>query len=293
MRHAGRIFPGKFRSAPVSTSVVFLALFAAVLHASWNAFLRSGADRFWTMTVMSLAMTVVALPVAVVLPLPVAAAWPYLIGSAFFQLFYGLLLVAAYRHGELGQVYPIIRGSAPLLVTAGSFALIGEALHPLAMLGVLFIVIGIMVLALGKGSASVQSMLYGLATGVMIAGYSTVDAIGIRVSGDRAAYITWVFVLPGFLLGAAFLLTRGRLKIDLRSRETKKAVGGGMVSLLSYGVVLVAYSLAPAGPVSALRETSVVFAVVIGWLFLDETLTVKRIAACIVVAAGAILIGVS
>ncbi|WP_145634051.1 DMT family transporter [Neorhizobium alkalisoli] len=277
----------------MSTSVVFLALFAAVLHASWNAFLRSGADRFWTMTVMSLAMTVVALPVAIILPLPIAAAWPYLIGSAFFQLFYGLLLVAAYRHGELGQVYPIIRGSAPLLVTAGSFALIGEALHPLAMLGVLFIVIGIMVLALGKGSASVQSMLYGLATGVMIAGYSTVDAIGIRVSGDRAAYITWVFVLPGFLLGAAFLLTRGRLKIDLRARETKKAVGGGMVSLLSYGVVLVAYSLAPAGPVSALRETSVVFAVVIGWLFLGETLTVKRIAACIVVAAGAILIGVS
>lgn len=293
MRHAGRIFPGKFRSVPVSTSVVLLALFAAVLHASWNAFLRSGADRFWTMTVMSLAMTVVALPVAFILPLPVAAAWPYLVGSAFFQLFYGLLLVAAYRHGELGQVYPIIRGSAPLLVTAGSFALIGEALHPLAMLGVLFIVIGIMVLALGKGSASVQSMLYGLATGVMIAGYSTVDAIGIRVSGDRAAYITWVFVLPGFLLGAAFLLTRGRLKIDLRARETKKAVGGGMVSLLSYGVVLVAYSLAPAGPVSALRETSVVFAVVIGWLFLGEILTVKRIAACIVVAAGAILIGVS
>jgi drug/metabolite transporter (DMT)-like permease len=277
----------------VSTSVVLLALFAAVLHASWNAFLRSGADRFWTMTVMSLAMTVVALPVAAILPLPVAAAWPYLIGSAFFQLFYGLLLVAAYRHGELGQVYPIIRGSAPLLVTAGSFFLIGEALHPLAMLGVLCIVIGIMLLAFGRGSASVSSMLYGLATGVMIAGYSTVDAIGIRVSGDRAAYITWVFVLPGFLLGAAFLFMRGRLKVDLRSRETKKAAGGGMVSLLSYGVVLIAYSLAPAGPVSALRETSVVFAVLIGWLFLGEVLTTKRIAACVVVAAGAILIGLS
>src|SRR6218665_1007784 len=124
------------RKTKMSTAVVALALFAAVLHASWNAFLRSGADRFWTMTVMTMAMTIVAIPVAFFLPLPIPVAWPYLVGSAFFQLAYGLLLVAAYRHGELGQVYPIIRGSAPLLVTAGAFVLTGEALTPLAMLGV-------------------------------------------------------------------------------------------------------------------------------------------------------------
>lgn len=277
----------------MSVSVIGLALFAAILHASWNAFLRSGADRFWTMTVMTLAMTVAAVPVALILPLPATESWPYLVGSAFFQLAYGLLLVAAYRQGELGQVYPIIRGSAPLLVTFAGLVFAGEVLLPLAMLGVGCVVIGIMLLALGKGRASLSSMLYALATGVSIAGYSTVDAIGIRISGNTAAYITWVFVLPGILLAVAFVVIRGHLRIDPRSRETVKAVGGGFVSLVSYGAVLLAYSMAPAGPVSALRETSVVFAVLIGWLFLGETLSVKRIAACLVVAAGAILIGIS
>lgn len=277
----------------LSTSIILLALFAAILHASWNAFLRSGADRFWTMTVMSISMTVVALPVALILPMPAAASWPYIAGSAVFQLVYGLLLVAAYRHGELSQVYPIIRGSAPLLVTAAGLTFAGEVLHPFTMLGVMAIVIGIMLLSLGKTRAAGSSILYAVATGVAIAGYSTVDAIGIRLSGDRAAYISWAFVLPGFLLAAAFMLMRGRLRIEPKAPETWKAAGGGMVSLMSYGVVLVAYSMAPAGPVSALRETSVVFAVLIGWLFLGETLTAKRIAACIVVASGAILIGLS
>ncbi|MND42357.1 EamA-like transporter family protein [compost metagenome] len=277
----------------MSTSVVLLALFAAVLHASWNAFLRSGADRFWMMTVMNLAITVAAIPVVVIFPMPVADAWPYIIGSSLFQVAYGLLLVAAYRHGELGQVYPIIRGSAPLLVTVGSFFLMGEVLQPLAMLGVLCIVLGIMTLALGKARASGTSMLFALATGVAIAGYSTFDAIGIRVAGERVAYIAWVFILPGILLSAAYMAIRGPLHIDIRSPETRKAIGGGLVSLLSYGTVLIAYSLAPAGPVSALRETSVVFAALIGWKFLGERLTPRRILACIVVAAGAILIGVS
>lgn len=277
----------------MSASVVLLALFAAALHACWNAFLRSGADRFWTMTIMALAMTVVALPVALILPLPSPEAWFYLVGSAVFQLIYSLLLVAAYRHGELGQVYPIIRGSAPLLVTLAGVIFARELPLPLSMAGICFVVLGILLLALGRGKASTGSMLYALATGVSIAGYSTIDAVGIRLSGNTSAYIAWVFVLPGILLLVAFMAMRGPLRIDLRSRETVKAIGGGLVSLVSYGVVLLAYSMAPAGPVSALRETSVVFAVMIGWLLLGETLSAKRIAACIVVAAGAILIGFS
>ena len=277
----------------MSTIVVALALFAAILHASWNAFLRSGADRFWMMTIMMLAMTIVAIPIAVVLPLPIAEAWPYLVGSALFQVAYGLLLVAAYRQGELGQVYPIIRGSAPLLVTLGGLVFAGDVLLPLTMLGISLVVLGIMLLSFGRGRASSGSMLYALATGISIAGYSTVDAMGIRISGNLSSYITWVFLLPGILMTAAFVILRGPLHVDLRSRETLKAAGGGLVSLVAYGVVLVAYSMAPAGPVSALRETSVVFAALIGWLFLGEALSAKRIAACLVVTAGAILIGIS
>ena len=275
----------------MSIPVVALALFAAVLHASWNAFLRSGADRFWTMTVMCLAMSVAALPFALLLPWPAPEAWPYLFASALFQVLYSLLLIAAYRHGELGQVYPIIRGSAPLLVTFAGLVFAGEVVQARPMLGIALVVLGIMLLALGKGRASLGSILFALATGVGIAGYSTVDAIGIRLSGNTAAYITWVFLLPGIMIAVAFIAIRGPLRIDLRSRETAKAIGGGLVSLASYGAVLVAFTMGPAGPISALRETSVVFAVLIGWLFLGERLTVKRIAACSVVAAGAILIG--
>ncbi len=283
---------GMFRSS-MSTFVVMLALCAAILHAGWNAFLRSGADRFWTMTVMTLAMTIVAIPVALVLPWPAQASWPYLAASALFQLVYGLLLVAAYRHGELGQVYPIIRGSAPLLVTFAGFVFMGQVLLPLTMAGVMLVVIGIMLLSLGRGRATASSMAFALATGVSIAGYSTVDAAGIQLSGHTGAYITWVFLLPGPLMVIAFMVMRGGLSIDFKARETWKASAGGMVSLLSYGAVLIAYSMAPAGPVSALRETSVVFAVLIGYFFLGESLSAKRIAACVVVAAGAILIGIS
>src|SRR5687767_12480057 len=137
----------------MSATVIGLALFAAILHATWNAFLRLGADRLWTVTVMSLAMTAVALPFAVILPVPPSAAWPYLILSSCLQVGYSLLLVAAYRYGELGQVYPIIRGSVPLLVMLAGLAFAGERLAALPVLGVILVALGIMSLAVGKGRA--------------------------------------------------------------------------------------------------------------------------------------------
>ncbi|MET3583301.1 drug/metabolite transporter (DMT)-like permease [Mesorhizobium robiniae] len=112
----------------MSAVVVGLAIFAATLHATWNAFLRNGADRLWTVTVMSISSTVLALPFIFILPLPAADAWPYIALSAALQVGYSVFLVAAYRYGELGQVYPIVRGTVPLLVTLGGFLLAGERL---------------------------------------------------------------------------------------------------------------------------------------------------------------------
>ncbi|MCD2175966.1 DMT family transporter [Rhizobium sp. C4] len=271
--------------------VVGLALFAAILHASWNAFLRSGGDRLWTVTVMSFAGTAVALPFLFLYPLPPSAAWPYIGLSAFLQVGYSLFLVAAYRHGDLGQIYPIVRGTVPLLVTLGGFAVTGERLDVFHVAGVVLIALGIMSLALGKFRAANTSILFALAAGAIIAAYATVDSVGVKQAGRSEAYTAWVLVLYGLLLPTAYLAMRRGLTVDIRSPDTWKALGGGLVAMIAYGVVVAAFAIGPTGPITALRETSVVFAVLIGWLFLGEALTVRRVIACAVVAAGAIILG--
>jgi drug/metabolite transporter (DMT)-like permease len=267
--------------------VIGLALFAAVLHATWNAVLRTGSDRLRSVTVMSFATTLVAIPFAIVLPLPLAAAWPYLVLSPCLQVCYSVFLVHAYRYGALGQVYPIIRGSVPLLVTLGGFLATGQRLSPAALTGVVLVALGIMSLALGRHRASKASIVLALVTAMFIAGYTTTDAIGVRHAGNARTYAAWIFLIYGVLMPAAFIALRGTLTLDIRSPETLKALAGGVVSLMAYGAVISALALGPVGPISALRETSVVFAALIGRIFLGEALTVRRVTACAVVALGA------
>jgi drug/metabolite transporter (DMT)-like permease len=275
----------------VTAPVIALALFAAILHATWNAFLRSGADRLWTITVMSLSMVIVALPFAFILPLPPAAAWPWLIGSSMLQLGYCCFLVMAYRHGNLGQVYPVVRGIVPLLVTLGGYLFLSQRVPLIALLGIGLIAGGIMALATGKGRASPVSLGFAALTGLFIAAYATVDAKGVRIAGHAGSYAVWIYILYGSMMVLAFMAMRGRLRIDLRAPDTWKAIGGGMVSLVAYGAVMAAFALGPAGPITALRETSVIFAALIGRAFLGEHLSVRRLVACIVVVAGAVLVG--
>jgi len=275
----------------MSALVIGLALFAAVLHATWNAFLRSGGDRLWTVTVMSFASTAAALPFVFLYRLPASGAWLYIVLPAVLQVGYSVFLVAAYRHGELGQVYPIVRGTVPLLVTLGGFVVAGERADPYQIAGVVLVALGIMSLSLGKGRASTSSVLYALATGAIVAAYATVDSIGVRRAGQSGAYAAWVLVLYGLFLPVTFLTLRRRLGVDFRATATWKALAGGLVAMIAYAVIVAAFSLGPAGPITALRETSVIFAVLIGCLFLGEALTLRRIIACLIVAAGAILLG--
>ncbi|MBZ9922817.1 DMT family transporter [Mesorhizobium sp. BR1-1-7] len=275
----------------MSPLVVGLALFAALLHASWNAFLRTGTDRLWTVTVMSFSSTALAIPFVIFHALPAAPAWPYVLFSACLQVSYSMFLVAAYRHGDLGQVYPIVRGSVPLLVTLGGFLLAGQRLTIPETVGVALVGGGIMGLSIGRGRATAKSILYALATGAIIAAYATVDAIGVRAAGNAGAYTAWVLLIYGLLLPATFVICRGRLAVDPQAPETWKALGGGVFALLAYGLVVAAFALGPAGPITAIRETSVVFAVFIGRLFLGETLTPRRVGACAIVALGAICLG--
>ena len=272
--------------------VAGLVLCAALLHATWNALLRSGLDRLWSITVMSITTAVLAVPVLPFLPLPAMASWPYLSLSAVLQVGYSVALVLAYRHAELGQVYPVVRGSAPLLVTLGAALAIGERPGAATAAGIVLVSAGIMSLALGKAAAKPIAVAAALVTGCIIACYTVTDAVGVRLSGSPFAYAAWLFILYGALMPLAFLaIRRGRpaerTKTGLGAAQTLTAIAAGIVQIVTYGVVIWAYTASPVGPIAALRETSVVFAALIGHAFLGEALTPRRLTACAVIALGA------
>ena len=274
----------------MSPGIVALVLGAAVLHASWNALLRGRSDLLWSITMMSIASSLVAIPGILLLPPPAAASWPYIAVSAVLQVGYSLFLVQAYRMGEFSQVYPIARGSAPLLVTLGAAILAGERPSLVSLLGIALVCGGIISLA-RRGGVSLRAVVPALATGAFIASYGVCDGIGSRLSGSALAYAAWIFLLYGASLPLITLSPKRRPKAWPARAETLKALGGGAIAMLGYSTVVWAMSLSPMGPVAALRETSILFAALIGRLFLGETLTLRRIAACLAITIGAVCLG--
>lgn len=269
---------------------MMLVLGAAVLHASWNAILKSGADRNWTMTALSIGMGIAA---AIVLPFvdtPALACWPYLFASVAIHVGYNLLLVRMYEHGYFGQTYPVARGSSPVLIALGAFLLAGENLSIAKLAGVCLVSGGIIALALQNRHLSVRAIPTALATGVAIAAYSLVDGLGVRVSDAPLGYSAWMFVLWAMVMTSIYLVRRGARSLVRSPTDMLTNLGGGIVAGSGYTAVIWAMSLAPMGLVSALRETSVIFAAIIARVFLKEQLSTTRLAACVVIAAGAALL---
>lgn len=273
------------------THLVLLVLFAALLHAGWNALLRGGADRLWSMTVMCVAIAIVCAVAAMFIVAPAPQSWGYALLSALLHVGYNLFLVRSYRVGDLGQIYPISRGSSPALITLGAALFAGETITPGEMLGIALVSGGIISLAFRGRSLSVPSLPYALGTGCFIAAYSVVDGIGARLSGAPLAYTVWMSALWGVLMPVVYVVLRDARSLFSIRPGMFAAAMGGLVSLLAYAIVIYAMNEAPLGAVSALRETSVLFAALLGYLFLGETLTVRRMLACVVIASGAIIIG--
>ena len=270
-------------------------LLAAVLHASWNAMLHGNRDRFLSMTWMSIAIATISTLVVLFVPWPARAAWPYIVASGLVHIVYNVTLVRSYRRNDLAQAYPVARGSSPLLVTLGAALFAHEAIGPLHAFGIAMISGGIIAIALQGQHVSRAGVLAALTTGVTIAVYTVIDGVGVRLSGGQAlAYIAWMFMFY-WLMPVLFVAVRGFTALCEPVREAPLSVGsslvGGVVSIAAYGIVIWALQSGAMGAVSALRETSVVFAVLIGRMFLGETVNAGRWLSCMIVAAGALCLG--
>ena len=270
----------------MSPFVLACVMCAAILHAGWNAVLRGGGDRLWSMTLMMVAVTCVTATAAMFVPWPNAASWPYVIASAVIHTGYNLSLVRTYRVGDLGQTYPISRGSSPVLVALGAMIFAHEAINIVSALGILLVSLGIISLAFQGKGLTADFLPTALTTGVLIGAYTVVDGIGVRLSGSSVAYTNSMFLLWSITMPPIFYAMRGRPPAYTRA-QTAMALTGGLVSLLAYGIVIWAMQDGAMGVVSALRETSVVYAAIIGRVFLKERLSARRITSCLAIAMGA------
>lgn len=264
-----------------------LVLFAALLHAGWNAMLRGGSDRALTLSGVAAAHAIAGLGLLAWAAPPAPESWPWLLASALLHYLYYWLLFRAYREGDLSQVYPVSRGMSPALVTLGAMVLIGETLSPAGMVGVALVSCGIGLLALGARGKGRAPLWFAVVLGMVIALYSVSDGIGIRASDSLFGYMGWLF-LSEALVPAVILWRRRSARRPLPGRVLALGLLGGVFSVAAYGIVLYVKTMAPIGAVSAVRESSVIFAALIGVFVFGERPAGLRLGAAAVVALGVV-----
>ena len=275
-------------------TVVGAVLFAALLHASWNALIKSGRDKALDTALIHILGCGVGVVLVAMFGLPRREAWPWLAASMTIHIGYYITLVGAYRHGELGFTYPIMRGTAPLLVALLSGQLIGEHLSLAAWLGVAGISGGVLLIGLTRshvhGGSRRHALGYALANAAIIAAYTLVDGLGVRASGNALQYVALLFMLDGLPYFMIVMWQRRAAFADsvaFMKQRWPLALVGSSASLGAYGIALWAMTQAPVASVAALRETSVLFATLIGVLMLKERFRLQRL-----LGAGAVVVGV-
>ena len=262
----------------LSPQVLLAVLVGALLHASWNALVKSSTDKSLDTALIHVLCSLYALPVCWYVGLPDPQVWPYIGASLLVHVAYYFALAGAYRHGDLGLAYPLMRGTAPVLVALSSFVVLGEVFTPLAWVGVLGVSAGL--LCLGAGGAMLRqkkALAFALSNAVLIAIYTVVDAKGARLNGHVLQYVALLFALDGWPFALLVLWHRkGAVMPYIRGRW-RLAAGGAVASLASYSIALWAMTVAPVALIAALRETSVLFAVILGAWLLKEPWTRMRV----------------
>jgi drug/metabolite transporter (DMT)-like permease len=273
----------------MSIEITLLVLLAAALNAGWNAVIKVSGDRIASMAVVTMFGSLVSLLVLPFVGLPDPASWPLLALAIIIHTAYHFALPTAYNYGDLGQVYPIARGSAPLLVTSGAFVFAGEALGPIPLLGIIFLAAGVMALAFDRGTGltrNPRAVLLALGTGLVIASYTLVDGMGGRRAGSAMSFAVCLTIGDGLLTILIALIWKAKaIRQVARSNLTPAVLAGGM-QVGSYWIIIVAMAFAPLGMVSALRETSVLFAALISTFILNEGFGVWRFVSAGMIACG-------
>ncbi|MCH8187316.1 MAG: EamA family transporter [Proteobacteria bacterium] len=274
--------------------IVVLVLAAALLHAAWNSLVKMSGDTVSVAALIVVGCGVLAAPTLFVVARPAPEAWPMLAASAVLHLGYVVFLGKAYQHGDLSQVYPIARGSAPVLLALLAFAVLGEALSSITIAAIAVISTGVISLTLRRRQAhnDGRPVLFALGTAVFIASYTLVDGYGARVAGSPHAYAAWSFVVSGAVIFVAVLAYRRRRFLDHAVSIWPRALAGSAMALVAYWIVIWALAQGPMAPVAALRETSVIFAALFGAVLLREPFGRLRFAAAALVAAGVVLLQV-
>lgn len=272
-------------------SVLLAVLAAAFLHAAWNALVRTGANRIATMMALSAVQAGIGAAVAIGSGLPAPAVWPWLLASGAIHSAYKSFLALAYEHGDLSRVYPLARGTAPLITLAVGLAALDEAIAPVEAAGVVVLGLGILFLARGVWTSgeSRRMLPFAFGSACATAGYTIVDGLGARVSGDAVMFVAWLFVIDGVIFAAVMLLLRGEGSLPRGRPVWLAGAAGAAASYASYAVAVWAMTRAPIALVAALRETSILFAVLIGWGLLGERMTRPRAVSVAMIAGGVAL----
>jgi drug/metabolite transporter (DMT)-like permease len=257
------------------------------MHAAWNAIVKSSASKLLDTATLSFAAGLICCAMLPWVPLPERASWPWLAASAILHVFYFLTLAGAYRWSDLSHAYPLMRGTAPLLVALSGIFVLDDQLTAGMWAGIVLITIGILAPVLWRPAAvSVKGTLIALGNAVVIACYTLIDGNGTRASGNALSYCAWLFSLDALPIALVAFAIHRRRAWDYAIRRWKPCTVGAIFTLASYGIVLWAMVRAPIAAVAVLRETSVIFAAIIGSTLLQERLGRLRIAGAVVVVCG-------
>lgn len=276
----------------MSIELTLIVLLAALLNAGWNALIKVSGDRIATMAVVTLLGSLVSLLALPFVEMPEPASWPLLAAAILLHTAYHFVLAVAYNHGDLGQVYPIARGSAPLLVTLGAAVFAGEVIGGMPLLGVIFLAVGVMSLALDRRtglSQNPRAILFALGTGACIASYTLVDGLGARQAGSVMGFAVCLTIGDGLLTFLIALIWKGTAIRQVVRTNLRPAMLAGGMQVGAYWIIIWALAHAPLGMVSALRETSVLFAALISTFILKEGFGVWRFVSAGLIACGIVL----
>ncbi len=271
---------------------VFLAVLgAALLHAGWNAIVKTGLSKQTSMFLLSVGHALFGVMIALTKPIPASEVWPWLIASGLIHMAYQLFLAFAYEQGDLSRVYPIARGAAPMIVVIVSVLFLPDPMGKMDYIGILVLGLGIVFMARGAltNGESWRLLPFAFGSAMATAGYTLADGLGARVAGDPLQYVGWLMILSACFYAPAAVAMRGVTVMRASPKNWLLGLVAAAASFASYAIAVWAMTVAPLALVAALRETSILFAVLLGWLAFGERIDMGKVIASVLIVAGVAL----